>query len=201
MSDNKKTVVLLRGGIDSSVCLAQAVEDFGKDKVIALNLYYGEERKKEREAARRIAEYYRVEYIELDISNTVDGIKKDIPFKNGLMISTAASVALSKGAGSIQFAVHSDESAGHARPDCRESFYRTMATAINEGTDGELKLVLPFTDMSKKQVMMLGMKLGVPFVHTWSCYKSKEKPCGKCLGCEGRAKAFALIDEEDPLLK
>ena len=60
MSDNKKTVVLLRGGIDSSVCLAQAVEDFGKNKVIALNLYYGEERKKEREAAKRIAEYYRV---------------------------------------------------------------------------------------------------------------------------------------------
>ena len=160
------------------------------------------------------------EYMEMDISKVMsfsqskalaDHVSKDesdysdkkaeVPFRNGLMISVAASVAISIGADSIRMAVHADESAGHVYPDKRESFLRTMAAAVNEGTDGELKLILPFADMSKKQVMMHGVKLGVPFAHTWSCYESDNEPCGYCVGCKGRAAAFKLIDEEDPLLK
>lgn len=220
MSEKKKTVVLLRGGLDSAICLANAVEERGKGNVIALNLYYGQVHKKEKAAAKRIAEYYRVEYMELDISEVMsfsnspalekyksggeaeyDEKKAGAPFRNGLMISVAASVAISLGASYIQMAVHAGESAGNVFPDRSESFLRTMAVAVQEGTDGELKLELPFADMSKKQVMMLGLKLGVPFVHTWSCYESDEEPCGYCVGCKGRAAAFKLIDEEDPLLK
>lgn len=220
MSDKKKTVVLLRGGIDSAICLADAVEERGKENVVALYLYYGQVHKKEKAAAKRLAEYYRVEYMEMDISKVMsfsqskalaDHVSKDesdysdkkaeVPFRNGLMISVAASVALSIGADSVRMAVHADESAGRVYPDKRESFLRTMAAAVNEGTDGELKLILPFADMSKKQVMMHGVKLGVPFAHTWSCYESDNEPCGYCVGCKGRAAAFKLIDEEDPLLK
>lgn len=220
MSDKKKTVVLLRGGIDSSIALANAVDERGKDNVVALNLFYGQVHKKEQAAAKDIADYYGVEYKELDISQVMtfskssllegnvvgneseySDKKAEVPFRNGLMTAVAASLALSIGAESIQFAVHAGESAGNVYADKRESFFRTMASAISEGTDGELKLELPFADMSKKQVMMLGLKLGVPFEKTWSCYESEDKPCGYCVGCKGRIAAFELIDEEDPLLK
>lgn len=220
MSDKKKTVVLLRGGIDSAIALANAVDERGKDNVVALNLFYGQLHKKEKKAAESLAEHYGVECLELDISKVMSfsrssclegNIVKDedayseksaeVPFRNGLMISVAASLALSIGAGYLQFAVHAGESAGGIYADKRESFFRIMASAINEGTDGDLKLELPFSDMSKNQVMMLGLKLGVPFEKTWSCYESEDKPCGYCVGCRGRAAAFKLIGEEDPLLK
>ena len=198
MSENKKTVVLLRGGIDSTICLAQAVKEFGKENVIALNMYYGKVYKKERDAVKKIAEHYGVEYMEQNISKED---KSEVPFKNGLMIATATSFALRIGAGQVEFAVHADESSGHAHPDCREGFYRAMATAVHTGTDGEVKLVLPFADMSKKQVMQLGKKLEVPFELTWSCHVDSDKACGECMGCKGRAEAFKLINEEDPIMK
>ena len=213
-----KTVVLLRGGVDSSICLAKAVQDFGKDNVFALNLFYGQKSSKERGSAKEIADHYGVKYIALDISEVLSlstaGVLKDndltpgedvyqeqteVPFRNGLMISTAASVALSMGAEQVEFALHADESAGQIYPDLKEDFFRAMATAIETGPGGKLKLLLPYIDISKKEVMELGRELNVPFEKTWSCYVNDDEPCGYCTGCVGRAKAFASIGMEDPL--
>ena len=69
------------------------------------------------------------------------------------------------------------------------------------GTGGKLDLVLPFINMKKAEVMQLGKELGVPFELTWSCYLNSEEPCGHCVGCVGRANAFSLIGEKDPLAK
>jgi len=214
-----KTVVLLRGGVDSAICLAQAVKDRGSENVTALNLFYGQNSKKELEAAKRIAEHYGVNYIPMDISKIMEfsnsGMLHDysiepgedkfeeqtnVPFRNGLMISVASAVALSIGADSVQFATHADESAGLKYPDCKPEFFRAMANALAVGTDESLRLELPFADMSKVAVMRLGEKLEVPFELTWSCYVSDDEPCGYCVGCTGRAKAFEALDIEDPLL-
>jgi 7-cyano-7-deazaguanine synthase len=55
--------------------------------------------------------------------------------------------------------------------------------------------------MSKIDVMRLGEELGVPFELTWSCYVSDDEPCGFCVGCTGRARAFEALGIDDPLLK
>lgn len=214
-----KTVVLLRGGIDSAICLADAVKKYGSENVTALNLYYGQNVKKDQKAAKKIAEHYGVDFISKDISNIMElsnaAILNDntikpgadvyqdqteVPFRNGLMISVASAVAISVGADSVQFATHADESSGLKYPDCKPEFFRAMGNAISIGTNGDLKLELPFSDMSKVAVMRHGEKLGVPFELTWSCYVNDDEPCGYCVGCTGRAKAFTALDIEDPLL-
>jgi 7-cyano-7-deazaguanine synthase len=215
-----KTVVLLRGGIDSTICLAKAVKDHGKENVTALNLFYGQNAKKELDAAKKIAEHYGVNYIPMDISKIMEfsnsgmlndnSIKPgeeifeeqtDVPFRNGLMISVASAVSISVGADSVQFATHKDESAGLQYPDCKPEFFQAMANAISVGTNGSLNLELPFANMSKIDVMRLGEELGVPFELTWSCYVSDDEPCGFCVGCTGRARAFEALGIDDPLLK
>ena len=219
MSDKVKTVVLLRGGIDSTVCLAKAVADLGADNVAALNLFYGQKTRRELEMAKKSAAHFGVKYIEMDISKVMDfsdcgiignndlepGVDKyqkqtEVPFRNGLMMSVAASVAMSLGAESVQFAHHAEDKSSLEYPDCRPEFIAAMGDAIRLGTGGKLELVLPFAEMSKKEVMELGKKLNVPFEMTWSCFVNDDKPCGYCVGCVGRAKAFDSIGEKDPLI-
>ena len=213
-----KTVVLLRGGVDSTVCLAAAVKELGSDSVVALNLFYGQKSSRERDSAKDVAAHYGVKYIALDISKTLAfsdaGVLRnnalepgeevyqkqtEVPFRNGLMMATAASLAQSLGAETVRFAIHADESAGQIYPDCKEDFFRAMASAIETGTGGKLRLLLPFIDMSKKEVMELGRDLNVPFEKTWSCYVNDDVPCGYCTGCIGRAKAFGSAGIKDPL--
>lgn len=217
--ESVKTVVLLRGGIDSTVCLAKAVRDFGKDEVAALNIYYGQKTRRELDMAKKAAAHFGVKYIEMDISRIMDfsdcaalaanplepGEDKyesqtEVPFRNGLMMAVAASVAGSLDAETVQVAHNADEMARLVYPDCRKEFFEAMDEAIKKGTGGKLGLVMPFCEMSKKEVMELGKELKVPFELTWSCFVSDEEPCGYCVGCTGRARAFASIGEDDPLL-
>lgn len=87
-----------------------------------------------------------------------------------------------------------------AYPDCRKEFFDAMDEALQRGTGGKLRLEMPFCGMSKKEVMELGKELKVPFELTWSCFVNDDEPCGYCVGCTGRAKAFASIGEKDPLI-
>lgn len=214
-----KTIVLLRGGIDSAVCLAKAVNDHGKDNVAGLNLFYGQRTRRELEMAKKLADHFGVRYIEMDISRIMDfsdaavladktlepGEDKyesqtEVPFRNGLMMAVAASVAGSLGAEIVQVAHNADEMTRLAYPDCRKEFFDAMGEALQRGTGGKLRLEMPFCGMTKKDVMELGKELKVPFELTWSCFVNDDEPCGYCVGCTGRAKAFASIGEKDPLI-
>lgn len=213
-----KTLVLLRGGIDSTVLLAKAVADHGSENVAALTLYYGQKTKREREMAVKSAAHYGVQHIELDISRIMGfsdcgalaanplepGEDKyqgqtEVPFRNGLMMAVAASVAQSLGAETVLYAAHADDKAGLVYPDCKEEFFNAMADAIAKGTGGKVGLELPFKYMSKKEVMELGKELKAPFEMTWSCFVNDDEPCGYCVGCVSREKAFESIGETDPL--
>ena len=224
----EKAVVLLSGGVDSSTCLGLAVEKYGSS-VLALNIFYGQRHKKEIESARSVAKYYGVTYHELDLTNVMalsdcsllehsekeiehgsysDQMKGQngkpvdtyVPFRNGLFLSAAASVALSVGANIIMYGAHADDSAGSAYPDCSEEFVSYMNKAINEGTAGQVHIEAPFVDKTKAGVVAEGLRLGVPYELTWSCYEGGEKPCGECATCIDRAKAFAENNMEDPAL-
>lgn len=226
-----KALVLSSGGVDSTTCLGVAIERFGKENVIALAITYGQKHTKEIEAAEAVAKYYGVELLTLDLSTIfqydtkctllkssdekipeetyADQLKKTdgksvstyVPFRNGLFLSSAASIALSKDCSVIYYGAHSDDAAGNAYPDCSDAFNQSMKSAIEIGSGNQLTIEAPFVNMAKKDVVREGLRLHVPYHLTWSCYEGGEKPCGKCGTCRDRAAAFAANGTADPAIK
>lgn len=225
-----KALVLFSGGLDSTTCLGLAVSKYGKENVVALSITYGQKHDKEVKAAQAVADYYGVEKVDLDLSlifkfsdcSLLKGSDHEIPhesyakqlektngtpvstyvpFRNGLFISSAAAIALSKGCSIIYYGAHADDSAGNAYPDCSSAFNNAMNTAVYEGSGKQLKIEAPFVNMTKADVVKKGLELKVPYELTWSCYEGGEKPCGKCGTCIDRANAFRLNGVEDPALR
>lgn len=225
-----KALVLFSGGVDSTTCLAIAVDKYGADNVLALSLYYGQKHSRELEAARKIASHYGVRHKELDLAlifadsdctllkgssgdipkesyaeqlEKTDGkpVSTYVPFRNGLFLASAASIALSNGCTEIYYGAHSDDAAGNAYPDCSSDFNDAINRAIYLGSGGELRVTAPFIGMNKAQVVAEGLKLNVPYELTWSCYEGGDKPCGVCGTCRDRIAAFRANGIEDPAMK
>ena len=222
-----KAMVLCSGGVDSTTCLGMAVYKYGSENVIALSIYYGQRHTKEIESAIKVTKHYGVEHISLDLEKIfqysdcsllshsdkdipeesyakqiekTDGapVSTYVPFRNGLFLSSAASIALSKGCEVIYYGAHSDDAAGSAYPDCSDEFNKAMNDAIYLGSGRQLKIEAPFINRTKAEVVKIGLDLKVPYEYTWSCYEGKDKPCGKCGTCIDRAKAFAANGVDDP---
>lgn len=222
-----KAIVLSSGGVDSTTCLAVAVDKYGADNVISLSVYYGQKHNKELEAARAVADYYKVRHIELDLKPIFEDsncsllmqndteIPKEsyaeqlnksggepvstyVPFRNGLFLSVAASIAISNGCKEIYYGAHADDSAGNAYPDCSDAFTNAMSEAINLGSGCGLTIKAPFVNHNKAEVVKRGLELNVPYELTWSCYEGGDKPCGKCGTCIDRQKAFEANGVKDP---
>lgn len=226
-----KILVLSSGGVDSTTCLAMAVKEVGAENVLALSVYYGQKHDKEIQAAKKVAEYYGVRRMELDLSVIFAGsncsllkqstediplesyaqqmeethgerpVSTYVPFRNGLFLSSAASIALSHGCSKIMYGAHADDAAGAAYPDCSLDFVNAMNQAIYLGSGNQLTIEAPFVSLTKADVVKKGLELGVPYELTWSCYEGGEKPCGKCGTCIDRQKAFEKNGVIDPLLK
>lgn len=223
-----KALVLFSGGIDSTTCLAIAVKKYGSDNVIALSVSYGQKHRKELEAAEKLAEYYGVSLKKLDLTKIFEDsdcsllsgsdseIPKEsyseqlkqtngspvstyVPFRNGLFLATAASIALSNGCSEIYYGAHSDDSAGNAYPDCSKEFNDAINNAVYLGSGNQLKVIAPFVGLTKADVVKKGTELKVPYELTWSCYEGNEKPCMVCGTCRDRIAAFRANGIKDPL--
>ena len=223
-----KALVLFSGGLDSSVCLGLAVKKYGAENVIALSIYYGQKHKKEISASEKVAAYYGVKRITLDLGEIFKNsnctllessneeipheeyseqlkrtngapVNTYVPFRNGLFLSSAASVALSYGCEEVYYGAHSDDAAGNAYPDTSIAFNNAISEAIFIGSGNELKIVAPFIDKPKAQVVATGKEIGTPFELTWSCYEGNKKACGVCGTCRDRLRAFALNGLKDPI--
>jgi len=223
-----KALVLFSGGLDSTVCLAMAVEKYGKDEVLALSVFYGQKHKKEMQSSEMIAGYYGVKRMELDLKelfkdstcSLLSGSKEEIPlgeyseqlkhspgvpvstyvpFRNGLFLSSAATIALSYGCTEIFYGAHADDAAGNAYPDTSREFNRAISDAIYIGSGNVLKVTAPFIDKGKESVVAEGIKLKVPFELTWSCYEGEKIACGKCGTCLDRLRAFKMNGLTDPI--
>lgn len=223
-----KALVLSSGGVDSTTCVALAVSEYGKENVVSLSITYGQKHSKEIQSANAVAEYYGIEHILLDLSemfkfsdcsllNHSDNeiphesydsqiqktngspVSTYVPFRNGLFISSASAIAISKNCGVIYYGAHSDDSAGSAYPDCSPEFNKAMGDAVYIGSGKQLKIVAPFVNLTKKDVVKKGLELNAPYHLTWSCYEGGDKQCGKCGTCIDRRKAFEENGVNDPV--
>jgi 7-cyano-7-deazaguanine synthase len=122
-----------------------------------------------------------------------------VPFRNANLLSIATSFAEAKGADAIFIGVQSLDYSGY--PDCRPQFIEAFQRVIDLGTKDTTKITLktPFIRMTKTDILHMGMKLGVPYEHTWSCYRNEDKACGTCGSCHFRKEAFAAIGRQDPI--
>ena len=225
---NRKAVVLLSGGLDSStvVAIAQA-QNF---EIYALSFSYGQRHTAELEAAVEIARQAGVvRHVTVDIdlrrfggSALTDDIEVPkgrgieemageipvtyVPARNTIFLSYALAWAEVLGAGHIFIGVNAVDYSGY--PDCRPEFieaYERMANlATRVGVEGETALCIetPLLTLSKAEIILRGIELGVDYAQTNSCYDPKDNgaPCQACDACLLRAKGFSDAGLEDPLL-
>ena len=223
-----KALVLISGGLDSTTCLALAVKEYGNENVVGLSIFYGQRHDKEIKAADAVCDYYKVEHITLDLSTMFQfsdcsllkhsdeeipegaydlqlketngkPVSTYVPFRNGLFLSSAAAIALSKGCSKIYYGAHADDAAGNAYPDCSSDFNNAMNAAIYEGSGKQLQIEAPFIGLNKAGVVKIGLELNVPYELTWSCYEGHDKACGRCGTCIDRKKAFEMNGTTDPI--
>jgi len=115
-----------------------------------------------------------------------------------IFLSIAVGYAVKIGAKDVYYAAHRSD---QIYPDCRKEFVKAMDSAIYLANIYDpVELKAPFVDMTKAEIVALGLKLGVPYELTWSCYAGGERPCLKCGTCVERTEAFLLNNSKDPLL-
>ncbi len=210
-------VVLLSGGLDSSVLLADLQHQ--GHRLTALGCNYGSRHNRRELACARglcTAQGIPFQVVQMDFigkcfkSHLLYGggeIPRQaydlatmrqtvVPFRNGVMLAAAAGFAESIGAQAVAIAAHHGDHAIY--PDCREAFMRSMGSAMALGTEAGIALLRPYVDRTKAQLVALGAGLGVDFARTWSCYVGGRLHCGTCGTCRERREAFLLAKVPDP---
>lgn len=212
-----KAIVLLSGGMDSLLTAAIAAKEC--DELLFLHFAYGQRTQdKEQDCFRAIAAHYQakeasiVDYrwladiggsaltdSRIQIEQDPDGIPNTyVPFRNASMLSAAVAWAEVKTATRIYIGAVEEDSSGY--PDCRQSFFEAMQSVIRLGTKAaNIRIHTPVLHMSKKDIVLKGMELNVPFELSWSCYKDSDAACGVCPSCVLRLKAFAQAGLRDPI--
>ncbi len=122
-----------------------------------------------------------------------------VPFRNAHFLCIAVSWAEASGARNVYIGAVEADSTGY--PDCRPAFYAAMNEAIRLGTREGSGIVVkaPFANLKKKDLLLMGKSLGVPFELTWSCYRESGTACGTCDSCALRLRAFREAGFPDPL--
>jgi 7-cyano-7-deazaguanine synthase len=228
MTDSRKAVVLLSGGMDSSVSAAIARERHGAGNMALLHAGYGQRtERRERRAFEEIADFYGVRerlIVQLDHFRAIGGSALTdekiavpentlgapgphgsaipvtyVPFRNAHFLSVAVSWAEVIGAGAIYIGAVAEDSSGY--PDCRPEYYQVFQELIRVGTRPEtrIEIVTPVIGMKKSEIIRRGFELGAPLDLTWSCYQEEEMACGACDSCLLRLRAFAEAGAADPL--
>ena len=221
----KKAVVLFSGGLDSTTCLAQALKKNFTPYLLTIN--YGQRHNFEIEAAKSIVNHYRIQnhsIVDIDLSqfggsaltDNIDVPKNRtlenntnipityVPARNTIFLSLALAWAETLNVYDIFIGVNALDYSGY--PDCRpeyiKSYEKTANLATKAGILGEkFKIHTPLINMTKAQIIISGLELGIDYGLTSSCYdpKGNGDPCGLCDACVLRRKGFEEAFSEDPL--
>ncbi len=216
----KKAVVLLSGGLDSATCLAAAKAD--GFEVYAMSFDYGQRHRSELEAARRVAASFGVrEHRIFDLNlrqwggsaltEDIDVPREEaqgipvtyVPARNLVFLSLAAAWAETLGCCDIYIGVNSVDYSNY--PDCRSEFISAFTQAVDLGTkaadeDWKWNIHTPLQNLSKADIIRLGVSLGVDYSKTISCYQADDdgRSCGECASCRLRKDGFAAAGIADP---
>ena len=219
----KKAVILLSGGLDSTTCLAYALAE--GYACYALSFDYGQKHHSELNAAKRIAKKFKVkkhEIIQLSSIGQLGGSALTdeamnvpnhhessgipvtyVPARNTIMLSIALGWAEILDADAIIIGISSVDYSGY--PDCRPEYIQAFADmaklATKRGVEGKpIQILTPLIHLSKADTSRLGLKLGVDYSDTVSCYKATDDglACGTCDSCYLRKKGFSEAGIEDP---
>jgi len=218
---SKRAVCVISGGMDSALAAYKAkAEGY---EIIALHFDYGQRtEERERDSFYKIAGSLGVKVpvvidlpfftkiggsaltdskIEVPTGGVEEGIVPVtyVPFRNGIFLSIAASVAEKEGAEAIYIGVVEEDSSGY--PDCTDEYITDMERAINQGTRKEthIKIKTPLVHLKKEDIVSESVRMGVPLEYTWSCYKNSERACGVCDSCRLRLKGFEKAGVVDPI--
>ena len=220
MSD-KKAVIRLSGGLDSATVVAMAkAEGYS---CYSMSFDYGQRHRVELQAAERVAQQLGVvehKVIGLNLNgiggsaltdtgidvpeSPTEGIPVTyVPARNTVFLSLALGWAEVLGAQDIFIGVNAVDYSGY--PDCRpefiQAFERLANLATREGVEGQgFRIQAPLQNMSKAEIVQVGMGHGVDYALTVSCYQADEdgRACGKCDSCRLRAAGFATAGVADP---
>jgi len=213
-------VCLVSGGLDSCVAAAVAAKEY---EPAFLHVNYGQRTEaRELRAFRKIADFYGVRYrLVADVpalkqiggsaltdeglaipegTISTDGIPITyVPFRNAHFLAIAVSWGEVLGAKKIFIGASQVDFSGY--PDCRASFFEAFNRVIQEGTRPETEIVIetPLINLTKAEIVKLGIKLGAPLHLTWSCYQNEEVACGRCESCLLRLKGFRKAGVKDPI--
>ena len=118
-----------------------------------------------------------------------------VPFRNGIMLSIAAGIAENNRLQYIMLANHAGDHTIY--PDCRPEFVNAMNDAVHAGTWNGVRILAPYTNITKADIARRGKELGLDYAETWSCYKGGEYHCGVCGTCRERIEALREAGIED----
>jgi 7-cyano-7-deazaguanine synthase len=221
-NNNKRSIVLVSGGLDS--CVTAAVAHQQGYEMAFLHVTYGQRTElRELKAFKEIANHYTVsQQLVVDIgylkaiggSSLIDRkmtIEKQqqfpgktipstyVPFRNTHLLAIATSWAETIQAKTIFIGAVEEDSSGY--PDCRSDFFSTFNQLIEKGTRPETRITIktPIINLKKKDIVLKALKLKAPLHLTWSCYEKSRKACGVCDSCILRLKGFKEAGAEDPI--
>jgi len=213
----EKVVVIYSGGMDSFTVLNRALKD-GKE-VHALSFDYGQRHVKEVEYASHVCKKLKISHKTIDISainqllagssltDDID-IPEDhyqaenmkstvVPNRNMILLSMAVAYAVSVGAEQVYYGAHSGDHAIY--PDCRPEFVKKMNDVCLIANYESVEIFSPYLEVDKAAILTDGIKMGLDYSETWTCYNGREKACGKCGACQERLEAFNNNNLTDPL--
>lgn len=210
----KNSVIIVSGGMDSITLLYDRKEEIA----LGISFDYGSNHNaKEIPFAKMHCERLGISHITIPLdfmhqyfkSSLLDGAgaipeghyadenmkSTVVPFRNGIMLSIAIGIAESNGLDQVFIANHGGDHTIY--PDCRPEFISAIDAAASAGTFNNVKVVAPYTNITKSDIARIGKRLGIDYTETWSCYKGGDIHCGKCGTCVERKEALADAGIED----
>lgn len=210
----KNSVIIVSGGMDSITLLY----DHKDEIALGISFDYGSNHNaREIPFAKMHCERLSIKHITINLdfmhqyfkSSLLDGAEAIpeghyaddnmkstvVPFRNGIMLSIAIGIAESNNLDQVFIANHGGDHTIY--PDCRPEFINAIDAAATAGTYNNVKVVAPYTQITKSDIARIGKKLGIDYTETWSCYKGGEVHCGKCGTCVERKEALAEAGIED----
>lgn len=214
---SEKVVVIYSGGMDSFTLLNKVLAE-GK-KAYCLSFNYGQKHSKELHYAQKVCDELGLPHKIVDItainqlllgSSLTDDIEIPdghyeeesmkstvVPNRNMIMLSLAVGYAVSIKAEAVYYGAHGGDHAIY--PDCRPEFVQKMHDVSMIANYEAVAIRAPFLHADKIEILKEGLDMSLDYGKTWTCYKGREKACGKCGACQERLEAFRLNGLDDPL--